>query len=253
MSTYFDRARSKVVGGVTEVVLMTPVLQGMIPGERRTYEERLREVLDSIQGRAEKGISTPVNHIATIHFARWLIIRPEHFLGESRIVADRNGKAPFELDDYVEIGLGGQGPLPMNANPARDDNYKSWLMTLILFDDDVKVYGREIANFIQVEVDKIFENCEHYPYAKDFPAWWAWFRRYQMNTGVFYNAYPGLTVARIRELQRFRDKFDAFVSKVRPHNGEPVEPTDALLDEFIRENQMIASGFPNEGGIYDED
>lgn len=263
MSTYFDRGRSKINGGVTEVALMTPIKRGRVPGERRTYEERLRSVLSSIQGRAAQGILTEVNQIPTIHFARWIVVRPENYLlyssqnpapnceskdGEKmKTTSDENN---IIFDEFKEeILIDDDKPSPPTIISDKND-YRTWLYTMILFDGDVKVYGREIASFIQKDVDLIFENCENYPYAENFPAWWDWFRRYQLNSDVFYNAYPGLTVTRIKELELFKAKFDAFVAKVRPHGRSPIEPVDALLDDFIRETQTIEADFPSIGGAY---
>lgn len=263
MSKYHERGRSKVNGGVTEVALMIPIKLGRIAGERRTYEERLRSVLSSIQSRAAQGIPTEINQIPTIHFARFLIVRPEHYLLYSDIwkkyVSEKTSstsepqtsKGQIVLDEYkVEILGGGTGTSKKSPKDPLNQDFRSYLFTLILFDNDVKVYGREIASFIRSDVDKIYQNCENYPYARNFPAWWDWFRRYQLNTDVFYNACPGLTVSRIKELELFKAKFDAFIAKARPHGERGIEPVDALLDEFIRETQMISSNFPSSGGVY---
>ena len=237
---------------------MTPIVPGRIPGERRTYEERLRRLLDSTQSRAERGLPTAVLQVPSIHFARWVIIRPENYLLHSNLsdvtyydhnpvngVPLRNVVAP--IDHYKEGENSPDAP-PGVTDP--DSGLRSWLLTLILFDGDVQVYGREIATFVRRDVDRIFENCEDYPYAENFSDWWVWFRRHQLNTEVFYNACPGLSVARIRELERFKEKFDAFVARVRPHGQCCKEPTDALLDEFIRSTQTISSGFPSAGGVF---
>ena len=69
-------ARSKTIGRVTEVTLFTPIRQGFVPGERRTYEQQLAMALQSVQQRVLDGIPTPINGMPTIHFARWLILRP---------------------------------------------------------------------------------------------------------------------------------------------------------------------------------
>src|SRR5262245_58547396 len=78
-------ATSIVRGRVTEVTILTPIKRGFIPGEYRTYEERLRSLLTSLNDRANAGIPTPISAIATIHFARWFIIRPEQYLRYSAV------------------------------------------------------------------------------------------------------------------------------------------------------------------------
>ena len=262
MSGTFENGRSKIAGGVTEVALMTPIIPGRIPGERRTYEERLRDLLGSTQSRAERGLPTAVLQVSSIHFARWVIIRPENYLLHSSLsdvdyhehkgTPGRPSQSIVDqIDEYTETvnSTKAEGHVPASGNGLR-----SWLLTLILFDGDVQVYGREIATFVRGDVDRIFENCEDYPYAENFPEWWVWFRRHQLNAEVFYNAYPGLSVARIKELERFKAKFDAFVAQVRPHGAgfktSSHDATNALLDEFIRDTQALASGFPSAGGVF---
>lgn len=75
-----DWVNSKYVGGVGEVTLLTPIKKGLVPGELRTYEQRLHAELLSVQQRIEKGFPTPVARLPTIHFARWLLLRPAQYL-----------------------------------------------------------------------------------------------------------------------------------------------------------------------------
>ena len=72
-----DWAESKLVGGVSETTLFTPIKPGPIPGEGRTYEQRLRQALASVQGRVLQGVPTVIGAVPSIHYARWLILRPE--------------------------------------------------------------------------------------------------------------------------------------------------------------------------------
>ena len=44
-------ANSKTIGGVSEIAVLAPIRRGRIPGERRTYEERLRFVIANLAGR----------------------------------------------------------------------------------------------------------------------------------------------------------------------------------------------------------
>jgi len=71
---------SKNVGGVSEVTLLTPIKKGFIPGEGRTYEQRLHQALTLTQERIANGYPTAISTIPTIHFARWLILRPQQYL-----------------------------------------------------------------------------------------------------------------------------------------------------------------------------
>ena len=71
---------SKSVGGVSEVALFTPITPGFTPGEARTYEERRRSVLASVQRCAVDGTPTPIGLMPTIHYARWMVLRPGQYL-----------------------------------------------------------------------------------------------------------------------------------------------------------------------------
>src|ERR1700676_4048436 len=101
---------SKSVGGVSEVTLLTPIKHGTVPGETRTYEQRLSDELASVQRRIDAGRPTPIGRIASIHFARWLILVPGHYL-----YGDRDGMIPGH-------------------------SYRSWLLFTSNFDGDMKSY-----------------------------------------------------------------------------------------------------------------
>ena len=68
-------------------------------------------------------------------------------------------------------------------------------------------------------VRSIFENCEHYPRTADFEKFWFWIRTFQINTDLFYAPYRDLSVVRIRQLEAFKRRFDAFVASVRSPTG----------------------------------
>jgi hypothetical protein len=288
-------ARSRWAGEISELAVMTPIILGRVPGERRTYEERLRSVLQSLADRAEAGLPTPLSQIPTFHFARVMIIRPEHYLTHSNLDGDdiyyddddhrrsmgsdqtntrsATGKPrrriPKPLDQYAgfdpagppehaephkefgpdarEPGSASEAKIPAAQNPHE---FRSWLMTLVIFDGDPNVYLRHIAEFIENDFDSVFENCENYPYARNFDPFWAWVRRYQIRQDVFYTPFPHLSVARIKQLEVFKQRFDAFVARVRTPTGRKVENMDALFDQFLAENQQFASDFPSPGGTY---
>jgi hypothetical protein len=237
----YQWAQSKFVGGVTELVLLTPITPGPIPGERRTYEERLRSELGSIQRRVERGLNTPISIIPTIHFAGWLILRPEQYLQGS--VFPRT--APPALDPYT----------PADQPPAHDYGFRTWLFFTSYFDGDMKDYLREFSNFLGKDVDRVWGNCEGYPEhgSMDFEAFWQYAKRHQIQTDAFFNAYPGVTVPRIYQLKVFKDRFAAFVRATRNPDGTSVEGVGDLLDRFILENQAYTADFPAVGGTYDVD
>lgn len=269
-----NHARSRWAGGISELAVMTPIIPGRVPGERRTYEERLRAVLASLADRGEAGLPTPLSKIPTFHFARVLIIRPEHYLTHSQLdlpgfyheppadgPADRLIPRPMDqyvrFDPAVEEKAAAQTEADPGAAAVTDrqsttnpHGFRSWLMTLVIFDGDPNVYLREIAAFIESDFDMVFENCEDYPYARNFERFWAWVRRFQIRPDVFYTPYPNLTVARIKQLEAFKARFDAFVAHVRPPSGQRVERLEELFEQFLVENRHHASDFPSPGGSY---
>lgn len=263
-------ARSRWIGNISEFAVMSPIIPGRVPGERRTYEERLRFVLDGLARRGEAGVPTALSRIPTFHFARVMIIRPEHYLTNSNLkldgtyygrTAQDSGSAsyniPKPLDQYIEFDPAyptdepGASKQVAPADPAHNPNgFRSWLMTLVIFDGDPMKYLREIGEFIENDFDQVFENCEGYPMARDFEPFWAWVKRYQIRPDVFYTPYPDLSVARIKQLQLFKDRFDAFVAQVRSPTGKKVASLDELFDQFLTENQQLSSDFPTPGGVY---
>lgn len=237
----YQWAQSKFVGGVTELTLLTPIAPGPIPGERRTYEERLRQELASIQRRVDRGLNTPISIIPTIHFAGWLILRPEQYLQGACFPAE----APPSLDPYV----------PADQEPSHDYRFRSWLFFTSYFDGDLKDYLREFSNFLGKDVDRVWGNCEGYPAggSHDFEAFWQYAKRFQIPTDAFFNACPGLTVPKIHQLKVFKNRFAAFVRATRSADGTSIEGVAELLDRFIIENQAYTSDFPAVGGTYDAD
>ncbi|HWE19944.1 MAG TPA: hypothetical protein VG758_22645 [Hyphomicrobiaceae bacterium] len=237
----YQWGQSKFVGGVTELTLLTPITPGPIPGQRRTYEERLRQELGSIQRRVDRGLNTPISVIPTIHFAGWLILRPEQYLQSA--VFPR--AAPPSLDPYA----------PAYQEPTHDYRFRTWLFFTSYFDGDLKDYLREFSNFLGKDVDRVWGNCEGYPQggSLDFEAFWQYAKRYQIQTDAFFNAYPGLSVPKIYQLKVFKERFAAFVRATRNPDGRSVEGVGDLLDRFIIENQAYTADFPAMGGTYDKE
>jgi hypothetical protein len=214
---------SKVVGGVSELTLLTPIKQGAVPGESRIYEQRLADELESVQRRIDAGRPTPIMRIPTIHFARWLILVPGHYLHYD--------------PDAVVVG----------------HQYRSWLLFTSNFDGDLKTYLNDFSAVLGEDVDRIWENCEGYPVegSRNFDAYWAYAKKHQLTTQAFYNAYPNQTVARVHELVTFRRLFDAFVAETRRPEGTSIEDLPAAFDRFLASTSTFPQNFPSRGGIYD--
>ncbi len=213
---------SKSVGGVSEVTLLTPIKQGMVPGETRTYEQRLNDELTSVQRRLDASLPTPIGQVGTIHFARWLILLPAHYL-----YYDQAGTVP-------------------------NHPYRSWLLFTSNFDGDMKTYLNDFSALIADDVDRVWSNCEGYPPegSRNFEAYWAYAKRHQLTTQSFYNAYPGLSVPRIHELATFRRMFDEFVAETRKPDGSSIEDLPAAFDRFLSRALAFPQDFPARGGVF---
>lgn len=248
-----DWARSQIIGGIAEIAILTPIKKGRIPGQRQTYEERLRFTVETIAKRAREGTPNLLSSIPTIHFGRLVILRPEQYLLSSEVagvdyypqkekgLAPLRGRVPRQMDEYKVDGTETKPNAP---------TFASHLMTIVTFDGGGEIYGREVVEFIEYEFDQVFRNCEDYPLAADFDTWWTWVRRHQIPVDLFYASEPDLSLPRIKQLAEFKDRFDAFVAKVRPSSGPAPSGLETLFDEFLRETQQFSEGFPGPGGIY---
>ena len=254
--------------------MLAPIRNGVVPNERRTYEERLRASIANLAQRHQQGIPIELDQVSTIHFGRMIIIRPDQYLffskgigigyrsdededggqGDAAKLPDSLSSAdiPKPFDDFEQIRTPPAPNVPGKQPSKQRDKreLRSWLLTLVEFDGELKSYMREIAHFIAEDFDRIFNNCERYPGTADFDRFWLWIRTFQINTDLFYAPYRDLSVVRIRQLEAFKRRFDAFVARVRSPTGPIVRSMDEMFDEFLRENQQYASGFPSPGGTY---
>jgi hypothetical protein len=260
-------ANSKSVGGITEVAVMSPIKKGRVPNERRTYEERARTLIATIDKRAQQGIPTELDAVSTIHFGEIIVVRPEQYLVYSEVHRVRyepspDGAIPLAIDDYQPITSAARRsaqaaraevvrgkPLAWSGSPE----FRTFLLTIVFFDGDLKTYFKDIAIASKTNFDQIFENCEDYPQrgTADFEGFWNWIRRYQVPVDLFSPRYPELSVVRIKQLEEFKRRFDGFVSRVRPVTGVRTYAIDDLFDEFLRENEQYVKNFPGPGGVFD--
>jgi len=256
-------ATSTVRGRVTEVTVLTPIKRGFIPGEYRTYEERLRSLLMNLNDRANAGVPTPISAIATSHFARWFLIRPEQYLRYSDVKSVAyEAPEPREPDPHASTPtLPHNVPKPYSPDyveaPAAPDApvLPSWLVFTSNYDGDLKSYIRMFSERIASEMDRIWSNCEGYPRAgaKDFERFWLYVRAHQIETNAFFAAYPELSTARVQQLRAFKDQFDAFVARSRGPDGRSVADIGALFDAFVTEQQAYTKSFPDDAGLYDDE
>jgi hypothetical protein len=254
-------------GRLSEVSAFSPVIQGRVPGERRTYEERLRFALGRLEDKLVRGTPSELQLIHTLHFGRITIIRPEQYLlfagldphgrpvetaaaaGKDAVSRARASQPDFPepVDDYHEIRDPPTGPSP---DPPALPRYRTWVLTQVVFDGDVKAYFRDVAKRLGSFFDAVYENCEGYPGTANFEQFWQWVIDHQLQSDMFYSGNLHLSVTRVRELEDFKHRFDLFVTKVRSANGGRVENMDELFDQFLMQTRQRASGFPAYGGIY---
>jgi hypothetical protein len=222
-------------------------------------------LLSSLNDRANKGVPTPISAIATIHFARWFVIRPEQYLRYSSVPGISYEVPPDER--FPNGDPSATNPtLPQSVVADYEPDYRpegapetpvlpTWLVFTSNYDGDLKAYIRMFSERIAGEMDRIWSNCEGYPAggARDFERFWLYVRAHQIETNAFFAAYPELSTARVQQLRVFKNRFDAFVARTRDRSGRSVPEIGALLDEFIAENQAYTKDFPDDVGLYDEE
>jgi hypothetical protein len=152
---------SKQVGRVTELTVVTPIREGFVDNEYRTYRQRLEQGLQGMQGRINAGIPTPPSLIPTIHFARWFILSREL------------------LAKLTATAVGSRDLLVFTSN----------------FDGDAKQYLRDFSLKIPDDIDRVWSNCDGYPAGgcRDFDAFWTYTRAHQVETLAFAPRYPSVT------------------------------------------------------------
>jgi hypothetical protein len=246
-------ASSIVRDRVSELTVVSAIKRGLVPGEYRTWEERLRFVLATIRDRSGKNIPTFMNAVTPIHFARWFILRPEQYLQYAG-PPTQEGKPPQEVPppydpDYPEV--------PNDGLTAPDDEkgHPSWLVVSVYFSGDLGPYIRFLAENVTSELDRIWGHCIGYPErgARDYEAFWLFVRRHQVPTDAFYASYTGMSPARVHQIEVFKDQFDAFVARTRRPDGTSVHDIARLFDEFVQQNIAYTKDFPGAGGLYDEE
>jgi hypothetical protein len=178
-----------------------------------------------------------------------IIIRPEQYL----LYSDLSDVAYYEGSEKTNLA-GGKIPKPIDdylEGESRPAKARSFLLTLVEFDGDLKVYMHDIAEFLARDFDKIFVNCEDFPGTSKFEQFWLWIKRYQINTNLFYAPYSNLSTARIKQLEDFKRRFDALVARIYSPEGTRVRSLEELFDEFLRHSEQYARNFPSPAGLFE--
>lgn len=187
---------SKTAGGTTELMLLTPIKKGLVPGGHpQTYLERLRFILWSVEQRIQGGVSTPVQRVGTIHFARWAILPA--------------------IDPQLP--------------------YAGQLLFTSDFDGTLRAYLRSFNEIIGPDIDNIWQNCLGYPEGgtRNFDQWWDYAKRHQVECQAYYCAYPSRTVRDILRAEEMKQQLDAFWRRENQEGGEPAPGLRERLARLI--------------------
>lgn len=73
------------------------------------------------------------------------------------------------------------------------------------FDGDMKHYFRTFSLQLTGDIDRVWQNCEGYPGARDFDRLWQYVKDHQIQTRLFYSAYPTVTMPRVKMLAKLNE------------------------------------------------
>ena len=89
---------------------------------------------------------------------------------------------PLPIDDYQQIANAArrathaEGDCQEPFLGSDQPEFRTFLLTIVFFDGDLKTYFRDISTFTKTKFDQVFENCEDYPLegTGDFERFWNW-------------------------------------------------------------------------------
>jgi Dyp-type peroxidase family len=147
------------------------------------------------------------------------------------------------LDDVQQREL---ADLPTPVSLLRQIHFARWvildapgragdLLFTSNFDGDMKLYFRNFALELTGDIDRVWSNCEGYPGARDFDRLWRYVKEHQINTRLFYSAYPMLTMPEIERLDALRKGFGEFLRKEGRRLQSP--------EEIARNAESLAKDF----------
>jgi len=151
----------------------------------------LRAVIDALP------TPSPLMRIATTHFARWVIVA-----------------------DFVSDA----------SQPHSESLPGPYLLFSATFDGTLEHYLDDLCAQIRAEAAEIWGCCIGAPDPPAGPALQGYLRHNQIDTGVFFAAYPGASVALVKDALLIRDKTIAYAVESQ---GLPAkEMRAAFLKEF---------------------
>lgn len=139
--------------------------------------------------------------------------------------------------EAVQQRVANRVPTPLDA--VGRVHFARW----VIFDNDQRLlftsnydgpfdgYLREFSALIAEELDLVWGNCEDYPGAAHYDAFFAWVRRHQVPTTCFYAATPDLTLRDIQQLRDFKRRHDAFLAALEAAPGNLTALFSKLMQE----------------------
>jgi hypothetical protein len=138
------------------------------------HEIQLRAHLRSLS----TGDGSPFARVPRTHFARWVIVPQPAF----------------------------QGP------PMRPDPWKSqYMLFTSCFDGGLSSYLHHLGTLMGEDADRVWSHCVGYPGSADPAAFARYLHHNQIDTEVYFAAYPDATVADVRRSLARRDQLLEFV------------------------------------------
>lgn len=178
------------------------------PGPPVRHVDNLRWALQTVQKDIEKGKETPLNDIATIHYARWVILP-----GDEYLLFTSNFDGGFEqyIHDFAMIA---------NSGRKRSDN-----------PDGTKF------------MDLVWSNCEGYPGTDDFRAFLDYIAAHNVDTTLFYATIASTTVRDVEWLRQARATFVEFDRQAQaiPRDEWPASLRQAYDDMKSTLNRLEVS------------
>lgn len=141
--------------------------------------------------------SSPLRRLDMVHFARWVIVRD--------FVSDPSQPQPEHL------------PSP-------------YLLFSATFDGSLDAFLDDLCDKLASEAETIWGCCTGAPVPAGGPALKAYLKHNQIQTGLFFAAYPDATVSDVQQALAIRDKTIAFAA--RAQGMEVAAVREAFLREF---------------------
>lgn len=189
MSMRNGAVRSNMTGRVSEMTHIVGIKQGLttkvaLVGDEIVVDEtappvrwvdNLRYVFGLIAADVETGNLTPLNDVATIHFARWVILP-----GDQQLLFTSNFDGGWEqyIHDFVAIANSG-------VKSAHNPTGAQWM-------------------------DAIWGNCVGYAGTADFPTFLDFIRSNMIDTTLWFPTIDDVTVRDTSWLRQFRSLFATF-------------------------------------------